>query len=144
MDGEREIHFSECVFKNLPEKESWTFTLTFGKRIRLLFVMNCLIGVILMLLSCSIAFHYWYEMVSMKRQLIVINDNIVLHNLNRDRWLQNASVAQPRSPVEGDTRAPKAFDDNDTAKTFYFEDVEEDVVDTKKEIQAKAMFLLVT
>ncbi|CAH1643709.1 unnamed protein product [Spodoptera littoralis] len=144
MDGAREIHFSEGVLKNSPEKQSWTFTLTFGKRIRLLFVITFLIGVIFMLSSCSIAFHYWYEMVSMKRKLIVINDNIVLHNLNHDRWLQNASVARPRSPAEGDTRAPKAFDDNDTAKTFYFEDVEEDVVDTKKEIQAKAIFLLVT
>ncbi|CAH1636656.1 unnamed protein product [Spodoptera littoralis] len=133
MDREREIHSSEGVLRNSPEKESWTF----GKKMRILVVMNFLMGVIFMLLSCSIAFHYWYEMVWMKRQLIVISDNIVSLNVNHERWLQNASVAGPRPPAEGDTWAPKAFDVNETAKTLYFKDVKNDVVDTKKKDSSK-------
>ncbi|XP_035452299.2 uncharacterized protein LOC118277546 isoform X2 [Spodoptera frugiperda] len=151
MDGERKIHMSEGVPLNSPEKPSdlgvhinTTFSIASSKKIKLLFVLNFLLSVICMVLSCSIAFYYWNEMISMRRQLDLINDHFILHNLNQDRGVQSALVARPRPPAEDDAREPRArtFDDDDTpqsAKKFYVEDLGEDMllVDSKKKNSSK-------
>lgn len=121
-----------------------TFSIASSKKIKLLFVLNFLLSVICMVLSCSIAFYYWNEMISMRRQLDLINDHFILHNLNQDRGVQSALVARPRPPAEDDAREPRArtFDDDDTpqsAKKFYVEDLGEDMllVDSKKKNSSK-------
>lgn len=98
-----------------------------------------------MVLSCSIAFYYWNEMISMRRQLDMINDHFILHNGNQNIGVQSALVARPRSPGANEAREPRArsLDDDDelqqNARKFYVEDLGEDMllVDSKKKNASK-------
>lgn len=138
------IHLNTEKPSDLGVHINTTFSIASSKKIKLLFVLNFLLSVICMVLSCSIAFYYWNEMISMRRQLDLINDHFILHNLNQDRGVQSALVARPRPSAEDDAREPRArtFDDDDTpqsAKKFYVEDLGEDMllVDSKKKNSSK-------
>ena len=97
-----------------------------------------------MVLSCSIAFYYWNEMISMRRQLDMINDHFMIHNVNQERGVQSALVARQRSPAVNDPREARtrSFEDDEVqknARKYYVEDLGEDMllVDAKKKNASK-------
>lgn len=95
-----------------------------------------------MLLSCSVAFYYWNEMISMRRQLDFIKDNFSIQNIEQDRVVSSALVAP--SPRSVETREPRmsknAQDDGpQNARRYFVEDLGEDMllVDSKKKNSTK-------
>ncbi|KAJ8735814.1 hypothetical protein PYW07_007434 [Mythimna separata] len=133
------IHLNTEKPSDLGVHINTTFSIASSKKIKLLFVLNFLLSVICMVLSCSIAFYYWNEMISMRRQLDMINDHFMLHNVNQDRGVQSALVARPRSPGANEAREPRerSFEDEEVqknARKYYVEDLGEDMllVDSKK------------
>lgn len=91
-----------------------------------------------MVISFSIAFYYWNEMISMRKQLDMIKDHLILNNIN-DKAVQGALVGLPRPPgvVEGREPRMKSIDDDEavqSARKYYVEDLGEDMllVDSKK------------
>lgn len=100
-----------------------------------------------MVLSCSIAFYYWNEMISMRRELDIIKDHFIIDNLNQDKGVQgvqSALVARPRPPGAVEAREPRtrSFNDDEVpqnARKYFVEDLGEDMllVDSKKKNASK-------
>ncbi|XP_026739001.1 uncharacterized protein LOC113501898 isoform X1 [Trichoplusia ni] len=138
------IHLNTEKPSDLGVHINTTFSIASSKKIKLLFVLNFLLSVICMVISCSIAFYYWNEMISMRRQLDMIKDHFIMQNLNQDRVMQSALVARPRPPGLVETREPRtrSFEDEEVpqkARKFYVEDLGEDMllVDSKKKNASK-------
>ncbi|XP_030022129.1 uncharacterized protein LOC115441466 isoform X2 [Manduca sexta] len=139
MDGERKINLCEGVPLN-SEKPSdlglhinTTFSVASSKKIKLLFVLNFLLSVICMAISCSIAFYYWNEMISMRRQLDGLKDHMI-QNLSHDK--QSEFVAPPRPVAEARRARMETYSDDPAQKTrkYYVENFGDDMllVDSKK------------
>ncbi|CAH2102164.1 unnamed protein product [Euphydryas editha] len=58
-----------------------TFSIASSKKIKFLFILNFLLSIICMVISCSIAFYYWNEMISMRRQMDVLKEQFLIQNL---------------------------------------------------------------
>lgn len=122
-----------------------TFSIASSKKIKLLFVLNFLLSVVCMVICCSIAFYYWNEMISMRRQLDLVKDHLLIQNLpnlSQDRIVQSALVGRPRPAAEArEARMEISSEDKtaQTAKRYYVEDLGEDMllVDLKKKNSSK-------
>lgn len=130
------IHLKTEKPSDLGVHINTTFSIASSKKIKLLFVLNFLLSVICMIISCSIAFYYWNEMISMRRQLDVMKDHFIINNIN-DRGVQSALVLQPRpsNVVEAREARMKSIDNEaQNARKYYVEDLGEDMllVDSKK------------
>ncbi|XP_075976371.1 uncharacterized protein LOC142976728 [Anticarsia gemmatalis] len=137
------IHLKTEKPSDLGVHINTTFSIASSKKIKLLFVLNFLLSVLCMVISCSIAFYYWNEMISMRRQLDMIKDHFIINNLN-DRGVQSPLVALPRPPGMIEAREPrmKSVGDDETgqsARKYYVEDLGEDMllVDSKKKNSSK-------
>uniref|UniRef100_A0A1E1W729 THD domain-containing protein n=1 Tax=Pectinophora gossypiella TaxID=13191 RepID=A0A1E1W729_PECGO len=110
-----------------------TFSIASSKKIKVLFVLNFLLSVICMVISCSIAFYYWNEMISMRRQLDNMKDQFLL-NHSQDRIESSPLVAEKRHMFKGiDVREPRMdsgakADISPNARRYYVEDLGEDMV----------------
>lgn len=140
------------LFNYLTEKPSdlgvhinTTFSIASSKKIKLLFVLNFLLSAVCMVICCSIAFYYWNEMISMRRQLDLIKDHFLIQNLpnlSQDRIVQSALVGRQRPVTEArEARMGSSSGDGtgQTAKRYYVEDLGEDMllVDSKKKNSSK-------
>ncbi|CAB3241091.1 unnamed protein product [Arctia plantaginis] len=137
------IHLKTEKPSDLGVHINTTFSIASSKKIKLLFVLNFLLSVICMIISCSIAFYYWNEIISMRRQLDMIKDQFIINNIN-DKGVQAALVGVPRPPMVIETREPrmKSLDDDETAQNarkYYVDDLGEDMllVDSKKKNSSK-------
>lgn len=98
-----------------------------------------------MVICCSIAFYYWNEMISMRRQLDLIKDHFFIQNLpnlSQDKIIQSALIGRPRQVVEArEARMDISSEERtgQTAKRYYVEDLGEDMllVDSKKKNSSK-------
>uniref|UniRef100_A0A2A4JG03 THD domain-containing protein n=1 Tax=Heliothis virescens TaxID=7102 RepID=A0A2A4JG03_HELVI len=138
------IHLNTEKPSDLGVHINTTFSIASSKKIKLLFVLNFVLSVTCMVISCSIAFYYWNEMISMRRQLDMIKDHFIVHNLNQDRLVQSALVARPRPSSLAEAREPRArsFEEDEVpqnARKYYVEDLGEDMllVDSKKKNASK-------
>ncbi|XP_047023502.1 uncharacterized protein LOC124632644 isoform X1 [Helicoverpa zea] len=138
------IHLNTEKPSDLGVHINTTFSIASSKKIKLLFVLNFVLSVTCMVISCSIAFFYWNEMISMRRELDMIKDHFIIHNLNQDRLVQSALVARPRPSSLAEAREPRArsFEDDEVpqnARKYYVEDLGEDMllVDSKKKNASK-------
>lgn len=122
-----------------------TFSIASSKKIKLLFVLNFLLSVVCMVICCSIAFYYWNEMISMRRQLDMIKDHFLIQNLpnlGQDKIVQSALMGRPRPTAEARVGRMGSSPDDSTgqmAKKYYVEDLGEDMllVDAKKKNSSK-------
>lgn len=91
-----------------------------------------------MIISCSIAFYYWNEMSTMRRQFDVLREQFLIQNikegvLNQDKEykpVQSPLVANFKPHTKGvDVREGRDFDKNEIPpKTYYVEDLGEDML----------------
>ncbi|KAI5645027.1 hypothetical protein NE865_03001 [Phthorimaea operculella] len=114
-----------------------TFSIASSKKIKVLFVLNFLLSVICMVISCSIAFYYWNEMISMRRQIDLMKDQFLINHsqerlepspLVADRRFKGIDLRQPRmNPGPGLEVSPNA-------RKYFVEDLGEDMllVDSSK------------
>ncbi|CAH2050804.1 unnamed protein product, partial [Iphiclides podalirius] len=120
-----------------------TFSIASSKKIKLLFILNFLLSVICMIISCSVAFYYWNEMISMRKQIEVVREQFLIHNfkngvVEQDRPQHSALVSNFRPQVRGETREPRMNypkeDISPNARRYYVEDLGEDMllVDSSK------------
>ncbi|XP_023949762.2 uncharacterized protein LOC112054287 [Bicyclus anynana] len=126
-----------------------TLSIASSKKIKVLFILNFLLSVICMIISCSIAFYYWNEMSSMKRQFDVIREQILIQSikegvLNHDSikgvFTQDKAVQSPLvsnfKPTKGvEAREGREFVSTEAPpKRYYVEDLGEDMllVDSRK------------
>ncbi|KAL0850852.1 hypothetical protein ABMA28_006768 [Loxostege sticticalis] len=140
MDGERKIHISEGVPLNSTEKPAdlgvhinTTFSVASSKKIRLLFILNFLFSVICMILSCSVAFYYWNEMVSMRKQMDMIRDQFLMQSLGSDKTQASPLVSYQRPLPGSDIRQPRMDNskDEDTVlnpRRYFVENLGEDML----------------
>ncbi|CAG4954160.1 unnamed protein product [Colias eurytheme] len=114
-----------------------TFSIASSKKIKLMFVLNVLLSVICMIISCSIAFYYWNEMISMRKQLDVLRDQFLIQNLrdgviHPDKTIQSPLVSHLRPRQRGlEAREPRMeFKDeiSPNARRLYVEDLGEDML----------------
>ncbi|OWR45469.1 TNFSF5 protein [Danaus plexippus plexippus] len=115
-----------------------TFSIASSKKIKLLFILNFLLSVICMIISCSIAFYYWNEMTSMRRQLDVLRDQFLIQNLkdgliNNEKPLQSPLVSQLRPAAKRleHREGRSGIDKNDispNARRYFVEDLGEDML----------------
>ncbi|KAJ0182315.1 hypothetical protein K1T71_001684 [Dendrolimus kikuchii] len=130
------IHLKTEKPSDLGVHINTTFSIASSKKIRFLFLLNFLLSVICMVISCSIAFYYWNEMISMRRQLDSLKDHFLVYNLNQDKPVQSALVSQSRPQAEREPKTNTGISDEiaQNAKRFYVEDLGEDMllVDSKK------------
>lgn len=100
-----------------------------------------------MIISCSVAFYYWNEIISMRRQLDALKDQMFIQNfrdatLGQER-LQQAALVSIRGPSllpqsRQMDREPRVFFTKDeispNARKYYVEDLGDDVllVDSSK------------
>lgn len=89
-----------------------------------------------MLLSCSVAFYYWNEMASMRKQLDLIKDQFFMQSLGQDKGQASPLVAIQVPLQIGDDRHPRmeGSKDNQNPKRYFVDDLGEDMllVDSKK------------
>ncbi|XP_028029983.1 uncharacterized protein LOC114242881 [Bombyx mandarina] len=123
------IHLKTEKPSDLGVHINTTFSIASSKKIKLLFILNFMLSVICMVLSCSIAFYYWNEMILMRRQLDMIKDHFMFQNIGHETLVQSALVAP--KPQSSD-REPRM--NNENAKKYFVEDLGEDMllVDSRK------------
>ncbi|CAK1602377.1 unnamed protein product [Parnassius mnemosyne] len=121
-----------------------TLSIASSKKIKLLFILNFLLSIICMIISCSVAFYYWNEMISMRKQIEVVKEQILIQNfkdgvVEQDKPIQSPLVSQLRPQVRGvEVREPRfnfaKEDISSNARRYYVEDLGEDMllVDSSK------------
>ncbi|XP_050682013.1 uncharacterized protein LOC126977290 isoform X2 [Leptidea sinapis] len=155
MEGERKINLSEGVplnsagaaniFLNTEKPAdvgvhiNTTFSIASSKKIKLIFILNFLLSVICMIISCSIAFYYWNEMISMRRQLDTLRDQFLVQNLkdgvlNQDRIVQSHLRSHQRTPEVREPRTGIKDEIPPNTRRYYVEDLGDDMllVDSSK------------
>ncbi|XP_045459709.1 uncharacterized protein LOC123670243 [Melitaea cinxia] len=65
-----------------------TFSIASSMKLKFIFVLNFILSVISLLLCCSIAFYYWNESTSMKRQLDSLKEQFLVQNLKEGELLK--------------------------------------------------------
>ncbi|XP_047520065.1 uncharacterized protein LOC125059616 isoform X1 [Pieris napi] len=117
-----------------------TLSIASSKKIKLLFIFNFLLSIICVIISCSIAFYYWNEMISMKKQLDVLKDQFLIQNvrdgiLNQNKAVQSPLVSQLRPHMRGfearepRMEAPSLKDQlSPNARRYYVENLGDDMV----------------
>ncbi|KOB69104.1 Uncharacterized protein OBRU01_13650 [Operophtera brumata] len=139
------IHLKTGKPSDLGVHINTTFSIASSKKIKLLFVLNFLLSVICMVVCGSIAFHYWNEMISMRRQLDLIKEHFLIQNLpslGQEKIVQSALLGRPRPVAEArEGRMENSPEDRagQTPKKYYVEDLGEDMllVDAKKKNLSK-------
>ncbi|XP_046963505.1 uncharacterized protein LOC124532585 isoform X1 [Vanessa cardui] len=123
-----------------------TFSIASSKKIKLLFIFNFLLSVICMVISCSIAFYYWNEMISMRRQLDDLREQFLIQNLrdgvlNQDKIVQSPLISNLRphlgkgpEVVREGRMDHRRSEISPNARKYYVEDLGEDMllVDSSK------------
>ncbi|XP_072939980.1 uncharacterized protein [Epargyreus clarus] len=161
MDGERKVNISEGVplnssgaaniFLNTEKPAdvgvhiNTTFSIASSKKIKLLFILNFLLSVICMVVCCWIAFYYWNEMISMRKQLDVLKEQLLVQNIrdsviNSEKAVQSPLVSHLKPHFKGhEVREPRMEFGNKedislNTRKYYVEDLGEDMllVDSKK------------
>ncbi|CAK1540274.1 unnamed protein product [Leptosia nina] len=116
-----------------------TLSIASSKKIKLLFILNFLLSVMCMIISCSIAFYYWNEMISMRKQLDVLKDQFLIQNvrdgllLRQDKAVQSPLVSHlrpSRGPEAREPRMDPTLKDeiSPNARRYYVEDLGEDML----------------
>ncbi|XP_068626628.1 uncharacterized protein [Battus philenor] len=125
-----------------------TLSIASSKKIKLLFILNFLLSVICMIISCSVAFYYWNEMISMKKQIEIVREQFLIQNfkdsvVEQEKPLHSALVTRLRPQVRMESREPRMNfakeDVSPNARRFYVEDLGEDMllVDSSKKDSKK-------
>lgn len=120
-----------------------TFSIASSKKIKLLFLFNFLLSIICMVLSSSIAFYYWNEMISMRKHMDVLKEQFLIQTL-KDGVLepkpeQSPLVSNLRPQSKGAESREGRMDSrknelSPNARRYYVEDLGEDMllVDSSK------------
>ncbi|RVE51940.1 hypothetical protein evm_003406 [Chilo suppressalis] len=140
------IHLKSEKPADLGVHINTTFSVASSKKIRLLFVLNFLLSVICMILSCSIAFYYWNEMISMRQQLDSLKEQFMMHSLGQDKIQSSPLVSFQRPLPSSEIRHPRmegsSKDVNPLNPRKYFvEDLGDDMllVDSSKRNPSKEL-----
>ncbi|XP_041975839.1 uncharacterized protein LOC121730748 [Aricia agestis] len=112
-----------------------TLSIASSKKIKLLFVLNLLLSVVCVFVSGYIAFYYWNEMVSIRRQLDILRDQILIQNiregvLHQEKPVQSPLLAnlRPRDKDGRESRELIGDPISPNARKYYVEDLGEDMV----------------
>ncbi|XP_063616403.1 uncharacterized protein LOC134789708 [Cydia splendana] len=113
-----------------------TLSIASSKKIKLLFILNFLLSVLCMVISSSIAFYYWNEMISMRRQLETMRDQFVYQSVkdgHQDNIQQSALTSVRSYKPEREPRMDPSVDES-KPRRYYVEDLGEDMllVDSSK------------
>lgn len=118
-----------------------TLSIASSKKIKFLFVFNFLLSVICMVISCSIAFYYWNEFLTMRRQLDYMKEQYLNINFNSNHAKAEASPLVYEKPnFKGiDVREPRMesaakIDMTSNPRKYFVEHLGEDMllVDSSK------------
>ncbi|CAH0727567.1 unnamed protein product, partial [Brenthis ino] len=120
-----------------------TFSIASSKKIKLLFLFNFLLSIICMVLSSSIAFYYWNEMITMRKHMDVLKEQFLIQTL-KDGVLEHKPEQSPlvsnlRPQLKGAESREGRMDSqknelSPNARKYYVEDLGEDMllVDSSK------------
>ncbi|CAG9796364.1 unnamed protein product [Diatraea saccharalis] len=139
------IHLKSEKPADLGVHINTTLSVASSKKIKLLFILNFLLSVICMILSCSIAFYYWNEMISMRKQIDLLKEQFMMHSIGQDKIQSSPLVSFQRPLYNSDNRQPRMEDSSkDTllnTKKFFVEDLGEDMllVDSSKKNPSREM-----
>ncbi|CAG9135913.1 unnamed protein product [Plutella xylostella] len=117
-----------------------TFSIASSRKIKLLFVLNFLLSILCMAMSCSVAFYYWSELSAIRAQLDAVKDQLIMYNLQglgprQDPVQADALVSFPRPQLRPRDREARMDGDKiPNTKKFYVEDLGDDMlfVDSRK------------
>ncbi|XP_061709367.1 uncharacterized protein LOC133519347 isoform X1 [Cydia pomonella] len=118
-----------------------TLSIASSKKIKLLFILNFLLSVLCMVISSSIAFYYWNEMISMRRQLETMRDQFVYQSVrdgHQNNFQQSALTSVRSYKPEREPRMDSNVDES-KPRRYYVEDLGEDMllVDSSKKADKK-------
>lgn len=81
-----------------------TFSVASSKKIKLLFILNFSLIILCMVVSCSISFYYWTEMISTRKQLDSLRDQFITKNQEK---IQSSPLVAVTDSIYPDIRHPR-------------------------------------
>lgn len=102
-----------------------------------------------MIISCSIAFYYWNEMISMRKQMDTLREQFLIQNfkegaLSQDKPIHSQLISNLRPQLKGPEAREGRMDFrknelSPNARKYYVEDLGEDMllVDSSKKVSSQ-------